>query len=181
MKDFIFIHIPKNAGSAITKILRPHASPHSFGNHLHAVEAVEKIGRGIYQRAFTFSFVRNPWSRQVSLYNYIRKDRAHHLYADVIQWDFKTYVRNLLLRDSCASNIQYDFLYDDQGNRLVKFVGRFENLFMDFHRVCEVIGVDERIEVQPVTTYYQEWFDDESREIVEEVFEKDITTFGYDF
>jgi len=181
MKDFIFIHIPKNAGSSITKILRPYASPHSFGNHLTAYKAREQIGRGIYQTAFSFAFIRNPWSRQVSFYNYIRSDIAHHLHADIIQWDFKTYIRNLLLRNTAVCRQQYDFIYDDQDNRLVKFVGRFENLGMDFQRVCEVIGVDERIEVQPVTTYHREWYDDESREIVEEVFEKDITTFGYDF
>lgn len=90
---------------------------------------------------------------------------------------------------------------------MVDFVGRFESLQNDFDRVCEKIGLPQseiphinssrgqandkassgslipwrRRPTFPSFSTYQDYYDDESRELVAQLYEADIDRFGYEF
>ncbi|MEO1654256.1 MAG: sulfotransferase family 2 domain-containing protein [Bacteroidota bacterium] len=86
---------------------------------------------------------------------------------------------------------QYKFIYNENGDLLVDFVGRFE----DFHR--EVESILEKINYQThfwgiryrsiphkykgERRHYSEYYDDESREMLGEIYQEDIKHFGYEF
>jgi len=62
------------------------------------------------------------------------------------------------------------FTRDEHGSQMLDFVGKFENLQKDFNVACEKIGVPAC--TLPITNIanhkpYQEYYDDESRKVIE--------------
>src|SRR4051812_8912952 len=99
-KKFIFIHIYKVAGTSIRRLLDKyndkkfsdfpvtdnikfwfarHYRPLSGYSleHVRAKEIQEMISPGQFEEYFKFSFVRNPWDWQVSLYHFMLQDKTH--------------------------------------------------------------------------------------------------------
>lgn len=202
---FIFIHIYKNAGTSITDTLASHIipswlyplytaarrlrlpmpaylDPRYYPSHIRAWQLAEQIGRDRFNSYFSFAIVRNPWDWQVSLYNYMLKTEGHFQHDLVRKMEgFPEYIR---WRCQNEVKLQQEFLDDREGNRLVDFVGRFENLDEDFRRICRKIGLPPlKLPVKNVsnTIPYQEFYDEETREMVRETFRSDIEAFGYEF
>ncbi|AOY81591.1 sulfotransferase family protein [Moorena producens JHB] len=206
----VFVHIPKVAGESIESffytllgvtremlLLRSNKDPKLGPEQLSHLTAEEYVRFGHltpeqFKSYYKFSFVRNPWKRLASEYIFKR-------YID--KFEFKDFVLNHFPKPDDYSDAsrhvlpQYDFLYDSQGNRLVDFVGRFENLQADFNIVCQKLGIEDsqlphlnsnkqnkikkgyKQEYKP----YLEYYDDETKEFVGKIYQKDIETFGYRF
>jgi hypothetical protein len=160
-----------------------------------------------FESYFKFSFVRNPWDRIVSEYKY----RGYPVKIDFKTYLFKHLPAPGWTDTYCHSIPQYDFLYDEGGRLLVDFVGRYESLQADFDTVCTRVGIPPtplpRVnrsleETRPNTfrelrrqvrraiwsrerehtfPHYSEYYDDESREFVGRLFQKDIEAFNYAF
>jgi hypothetical protein len=201
-RGFLFIHIYKNAGTSITAALLPFAAgrsqllaaaamrrlglPVRFGpqpcpQHSTAVEIIEAIGRPAFDALFSFAIVRNPWDWQVSLYHYMRAEKKHHQHELALSFPgFDEYIRW-----RCREEVRFqkDYLYTPQGELLVDFVGRFENLEADFAAICARIGVPASLPRLNVsnTRPYREFYSGETRELVRRIFAPDIELFGYDF
>jgi hypothetical protein len=217
----LFVHIPKVAGQSIEQVFLTRAG-HTWQQrekfllkanhepalgpprlaHLTASEYVSKghIQQKEFEELFRFSFVRNPWDRLVSEYLYRGhtfsfKDWLFNYFPTAHNDDYqKSYdaYRHIMP--------QYDFLYDQRGNLLVDYVGRFENLSEDFAKVSELItgqrlslphknktpiaGLKSKVRaiVMPSRKLdYQAYYDDESRDFVEGFYAKDIKHFAYQF
>ena len=84
-KKFLFIHIPKTAGTSIKtelekygernhyeekKLLGLYKKKHAFYPHTTASELIDTIGEKPLKNIFKFAFVRNPWDRMLSLYTF---------------------------------------------------------------------------------------------------------------
>lgn len=180
-KDFLFVHIPRTGGSAVTRALRPYSVPFSFSNHSFAAKTKKQLGDRVWKRLFTFGTVRNPWDRQVSLYTYIQRDPSHHLHETIKDKTFKEYVQWVYDNGSCAADLQKDFLYDGE-EQLVTYVMRYEHLIFDFKQVCGILGVEAVLEKRPRPVVdYRKLYDEESRSIVQAMFDVDCRTFGYSF
>ena len=70
---FIFIHVPKNAGTSIHKSVGLDKSI-----HVTLKQYIKLLGKEQYESMFSFAFVRNPFSRFISLYNYARMDESYY-------------------------------------------------------------------------------------------------------
>lgn len=170
-KQFIFIHIKKNAGSSVAKALAPHAAnsafikfesvfrrlgcpipfgPKRYNSHITAQQLVDEIGLEKFSDHYSFAIVRNPWDWQSSLYNYALKLPTHGLHSKVKEFgNFSAY-----LKWHC-DNIEHDrvppamgvvtqseFVYSRECEVLVDRIARFENLNEDFCEICKRIGVN---------------------------------------
>jgi hypothetical protein len=185
----------------------PSLGPRQLG-HLRASEYVEKghVTRDLFERYFKFAFVRNPWDRVVSEYKY----RDYPGKFDFKTYLFRHWPRPAFNDLYLHTIPQYDFLHDEEGRLLVDFVGRYERLEADFGRVARRLGIEGgdlghvnrsihhhlcpsnllRWIREPRTMirmrrhmfdHYWEYYDDESREFVAEVYRKDIEAFRYAF
>lgn len=202
---FIFIHIYKNAGTSISAALLPFCfynrahrlafkiaerlnlslpavlNPQPMAGHVRAQEVIEALGREKFDSYFSFAIVRNPWDWQASLYNFMLKDPEHHQYQLIKSMSgFDEYIRW-----RCAEDVHFqkDFIFSPEGRQLVKFIGRYENLEVDFSAICEHIGVRAslpRLRVSK-TRPYQEYYSRETIKLVRETFAPDIELFGYKF
>ncbi len=167
----IFVHVPKVAGQSIETMflnelgldwenrsgLLLRKKKHSEEGpsrlaHLTASEYVDLgyINEDLFNEYFKFSFVRDPYKRAFSFYNFLG-------YSKIIS--FKNFVNHVLPvklnqkgQNSQSEDAylygqdfffksQYDYLYSKDGKLLVDFVGRLENIKEDIEKVKEISGL----------------------------------------
>lgn len=199
-KNFIFIHIPKTGGTSIEHGLRPYGKllqgvvnfESIYYKHVTASALQRMLGPSEYAAYFKFTFVRNPWDWIVSNYAFNRglcrpyvigtkytisgkvPDSAKDVsFSDWLRW----WIEEL-------SPSQSTMVVDDEGRLMVDFVGRFEHLESDFHRLCTSLGLPtaalphlKASEHGP----YMEYYDETTRQLVIEHFKTDFELFGYPF
>ena len=154
----IFVHIPKVAGQSIETLFledldltwdtreslllrkkKPNENAPDRLAHLTASEYVDLgyVDSTTYQDYFTFSFVRNPYARAISLYKYLG-------YANIISFSvfIKKVISEKVKKGDFFFKSQYDYLYSGEGKRLVDFVGKLENIKEDIEYILERSGIE---------------------------------------
>ncbi len=183
LDNFIFIHINKTGGSSIEKALNiPFA-------HRTALEKIEKIGRQQWENKYTFTIVRNPWDKVVSHYHYcLQKDKTvigvRISTIGFADWVKLFYGNKDSLHGKAPTRMfmpQSNWITDHDGQILVNFICRFENLNDDFNYVCGKLGKTAILpHVKPSNHgNYRDYYDEETIEMVACWFSKDIENFGY--
>ena len=176
---FIFVHVPKCAGTTI----RASLPPGRWSPHLDIMQIKEKVNVHVFDNYFKFGFVRNPWSRAVSLYHRRQGVQMRHRmsFTEFIKW-------HKYATDTCIhptqKKYQLDFFTDSMGELLVDFIGKFENLQEDFNIICDKIGIPQQQlphKNKSKHKHYTEYYDEETKQIVAEKYRKDIEYFGYKF
>jgi len=206
-KNFIFVHIYKTAGKSIDIALRPYCPPYYAnravrkavrvmpgparmligwhqalvcGQHMTAAEIRRKMPAELFDRAYKFTIVRNPWDWQVSQYFYMIQTKAHPEHETIRALaSFDDYIR---YRCDRAVQLQSAFVHDAAGRRIVDRVGRFESLGEDFELICRDIGIDARLPYQNASRRDRDWrgyYSDETFDLVARTFREDIALFGY--
>lgn len=170
-RRFIFLHIPRTGGTSVETLLRGGDlwRDRPDEKHLSASEARRLYGADAWDRYFTFTFVRNPWDRMVSLW----KSR-YYAQAPTL--------REFLVRYRPRPHEPSSPRYADILDLNVDFVGRYERLQQDFDLVCDRIGIPRavlpRVEVRE-HEHYSRYYDGASRAIVAHVHAEDIRRYGY--
>jgi hypothetical protein len=212
-KKFVFIHIYKTGGSSVKEALQGYCyHPQSnlinrscnkvirtvSGNkpkkyfdikglypllsrsHRKASD-IEAMKPKIFNKFYTFAFVRNPWDWQVSLYYFMLENPGYFQdefikeianFKDYIKWRVHNEVR-----------YQSDFLYNQDGELAVDYVGRLETIEEDFNFLCNKLSLNASLPHINRSQHkkYLELYDEESKELVDNAFQKDIKLLGYSF
>lgn len=203
-KNFVFIHIFKNAGTSIRNSLSSYedtfnnrrrldrllgkalgvSSSFAPSNHASACKVKKYLGDKAWNNAYTFAVVRNPWDWQVSLYTYMLKNKAHFQHETITK--MKSFDEYIFWRCGKHFRTQSNFLTDDSGVKLiVKDVYRFETIDSDIQRLSSHIGRDIHLkrlnESRGRDDGYRKYYSETSREMVRKFFKEDIDRFGYNF
>jgi len=187
---FIFLHIPKTAGLSIIKILGKY-NPDEIYYYSHPrIRKYNKV-RNKDLNYFVFTFVRNPFSRILSAFNYLKnggvniQDRRIRNRFKLDEIDFKTFVKTNIKDDSInTDHFKPQLHYMDYDAKKINFIGKFENLQEDFNIICDKIKIPKQElphKNKSKHKHYTEYYDDETREIVAEKYAMDIEYFGYEF
>jgi len=181
-RDYIFIHINKTGGSSIEKALRL-----TF-EHRTAQEKRDELGENAWHRKFTFTVVRNPWDRVASHYFYRVKTNQTGLgdgHMGFNAWVRRAYGENApdVYDRPKMFMPQVDWIVDEEGNVIVDFIARFENLQSDFEAICRRLRLHASLPHLKSSGKgdYRGHYDNESIEVVRHWFQRDIALFGYQF
>lgn len=202
---FIFFHVPKVAGSSITKAFRRFSdypiervynymidyigkTPklNLYNMHITPAELRTHMKKDNFQNYFKFAFVRNPFDWHVSQYMY-HKQKTNAFFHDVFKnMGFHEYVDWAIKEENIvkANASQKVFLSDENGNILVDFVGKFENLESDFNYITKKLGIGAELpKVNPSKRVddYKTYYNEELIEKISTAFKDDIEYFDYAF
>lgn len=182
---FIFIHINKTGGTSIRNAFGIDGYQHRTASQIRAL-----IGVDAWQSLFSFSVIRNPWDRLVSIYHW--RVRTNQTFLAEKPVPFKEWLwlclsdkDSVYVKNSLMLAPQSYWLSDlETGEIIVTELLRFENLRSDFDCLTARLDVSvERLPHEKKTrhAHYLEYFDPEDIELVEAEYRQDIVNFGYNF
>lgn len=150
------------------KPVDPHHVPHFLARHF-VPDSLEKY--------FTFSFVRNPWDRFVSAWRYMGRDSNS-------SQPFEEFIKLLEREVKTGASLTWEYLSLPQSDFIGSpdFTGKFETLDDDFSLICETLGLPVRKLKKRNTTggkHYKEYYTSKTKNIVSELYKKDIERFKY--
>lgn len=190
----IFVHVPKTAGVSVSRELFGNLS----GGHT-PIATYELVFPGRdFEAYFKFAFVRNPWGRLYSAYQFLKAggmSKGDHRWAErnlAGISGFTEFVENYLARSNILSSIHFvpqsRFLCRPGSTEvLVDFVGRYESLDRDFRTVKARIGLDPAGGLPHFNQGksgggdYRAAYTPETRRIVADLYHEDVELFGYTF
>lgn len=183
-RRFVFVHIPKVAGTSIRRALRSLAGSRSnpLGDTKHATAGDLRAALGAAVEGYRFfAFVRNPWDRFASFHRYLWKRglaAEHRIPEDLNAFALMLESRDDWLEARHSIRPQSDFVDDS-----FFLIGRYERLAEDFDRLCAAIDAQLDLPRANATkgSDYRRLFNDRSAGIIAERYAGDIARFGYAF
>lgn len=177
-----------------------------LGKHSKARQLRRTIAE--YDDYLTFCFARNPWDRAASWYEYLRRGvglpymgtagsvAMHEAVRRIAERrvatpemneaalsPFGDFIRNpiTLQRFADQSVISYAF---DGDTRIVTYIGRFENLEIDFGEICRRAGIAAG-HLPTVNSSkkrpYQDYYTQADVQVIADVWGQDAELMGYQF
>lgn len=206
----IFIHIPKTAGvslvhaimlevlgnkttgeiSHLPNILKARFQLRGKQKHKQACfYTPNDISEKLWNEYYKFAFIRNPWGRVVSEFHW-----RHSLPSRRPPIEFKDFIKycEQRIKDKNNSNndiywshaqTQLSYITNNKGVIILDDVFRFENIHNDIGTISQKLGVSLNLEKYNTSNHkhYQEYYNDETQEMVRQLYHDDIKMFNYTF
>lgn len=159
-KKFIFVHIPKTAGSSVKDSLIPYSDnklfkyvatpfrkigcPINFGPepleaHATAQDILNLLGNEFYDY-YKFAFVRHPYQYIASTYSFIKAYPRHARHSIVRKYKCFDEFVDVDIQGG-FHRTQSEFVYSKDNFLLVNFIGKFENLSADHAHICNHLKI----------------------------------------
>lgn len=219
---FIILSVPKTGSTSLRKSFWKYSDIHSTQNTKNP-QWVDEFGKPIHDHVkfnelhnhfsnldeyYTVAFVRNPWSRIVSYFEYIRRCSIEHKkkietgeihkiaeyrknfgaltkkVMDSCDYKFPKFVRTIESHRWWLRPC-YDWVCNKTNTEIgVDFIGKMETIQQDFNKLCDKFKLPKK--TLPTTnktnhTHYTEYYNKATRDIIAKNFAKDIEHFGYTF
>lgn len=192
-KKFIFLARPRTGSTTCRNVVQPHADiigvhiskitdDFPFYNHIPARELKQLFeDRNMEWDAYKkFCFARNPYDRIVSLYH-------HNIWMTGKEKSFEDYVNKIVDPKRILTVSLENFIGDENQKNLDVDVLQFENIYEDLTKYLLQFGVKVTREHIPHLNSsenrgkYREYYTDELRERIANLYAQEIDRFGYEF
>lgn len=209
-RRYIFVHIPKTGGTALTLALEARAARDDVivadtpkgrarRRRLKGVEAAGRLWKhstladipglatdGEIAAFFIFTLVRNPWDRMVSYYHWLRTQRfAHPAVALARATDFTGFLNAPATRASIAAHPYASYVTTAAGHERGDLFLRIEHLAADAAPLEAHLGF--RLPPLPAANAsvrsrdWRGYYSDADAAVVARICAADIARFGYRF
>lgn len=178
--NLTFVHIPKSAGSSVVEWLSKNFEYERIKGHpnLSMIKEQWEVGR-------TFSVVRNPWSRMVSAYFYLKQYGFYwednniksvddfpswEMFIDKLDYDTKSW--NSLTTNQC------EWIQPS-----VDYILKAETLTEDFKLIQDLMCCHAPLPYINTSQHddYRVYYTDLQRNKIANIFQKDIELYSYTF
>lgn len=208
-RKYIFVHIPKTGGTALSLALEDRAKADDIliGDTPKALKRrgrVKKIseGRNLWKHStlsdieglpqvdrfegyFIVSMVRNPWDRMVSYYHWLKDQSFKHEAVELAkQHDFSGFLNHPETQKTQSAESYGGYVIDRTGQELPTHFVRLENLADDIKEFEKHLGFSLDIPHVNRSDRDADWrgyYSDADRDLVGAFYAKDIVRFGYSF
>jgi len=209
-RRYIFVHIPKTGGTALSLALEARAmkddiligdtpkaqrrrgrlkglqSSGRLWKHSRLSDIGGLVSQAEMQDFFVLTLVRNPWDRMVSYYHWLREQRFDHVAVGLAKsLKFGEFLRDRSVQASIGSADYASYLRDGEGAERCDLFARIEHLADDLALFEEHLGIEigaiERMNTSPRMADYREYFTPDDADIVARICATDIARFGYKF
>ena len=136
------------------------------------------------QEWFSSTIVRNPFSKVVSTWkmfcnNCKIKGSLEDFLLQKNEFNFLTKPYYNIFTIS-----QKEYLSNDKGEIMIDYIAKFENFQNDFYCLCKMLDIEHLPVSQQNQSYllhYSNYYDDDTRSLVENLYKDDLQSFGYKF
>jgi hypothetical protein len=211
-----FINIPKTGTTSLKKWSLQHIKNCEVvtdplnEKHLYAL-SFDEIKQRWGNFGTTFTFVRNPFSRLVSMFHHIGQDAEYRIgirrqgldrhstkstpiesdikILSIYKKGFESWIINNHFQESECSllhalyNIKNDKQINCLSNKIPDIVIKLEEIDNKFYKVQELLNCYEPMLHLNISEHrpYQEYYNSTTQKIVTEWFKEDLETFNYEF
>ena len=209
-RRYIFVHIPKTGGTALSLALEARAMKDDIligdtpkavrrRRRLKAATAAGRlwkhstladidglVSRDEFDAMLLFTLVRNPWDRMVSYYHWLREQTFSHPAVGLARTlEFAAFLQHPQTQGAVPAAPYGWYLTDAAGVERAAHFARLEHLDTDLAPVEAHLGfaLDDipRVNTSGRDRDYRRYYHDATAEIVASVCERDIERFGYSF
>lgn len=199
---FIFFAVPKTATHAVRQVLRQHLSAEDWeqqmltGNQTLPIPEIAQIGHGhitvrdlkphlkqdMWNGYLKFAFVRNPFDRFVSVCAFLNRDNPSFTKSPSL-WMKEALQRPRFLQRVLVRE-QFEQLCDDKLQLAIDSVCRYENLQQNLDAVLAKLSLpSSSLNVLNASEHgaYSEYYDEELKGLIADLYRNDIEYFNYAF
>ncbi|MGO4913854.1 sulfotransferase family 2 domain-containing protein [Pseudogemmobacter sp. W21_MBD1_M6] len=209
-RRYIFVHIPKTGGTALSLALEARAMKDDIligdtpkarkrRNRLKALQPAGRLWKhsrltdidgivdeGDVQDFFIFTLVRNPWDRMVSYYHWLKAQKFDHPAIEIAKaHGFSDFLHHDHTKASLAAASYLDHVTDTKGNARCDLFIRLEHLAEDIAPLEAHLGFSlgeiPRANATQRNRDYAVYYSGDDSQLVAELCAKDIARFGYRF
>lgn len=207
-RRYIFVHIPKTGGTAMSLALEQRAmaddvligdTPKALRRrrrvqqldpsgrlrkHARLSDAQAVVSPAQLAEYFVFTLVRNPWDRLVSYYHWLQTQTFSHPAVALSQrLEFRDFATSPYIEQSLQSSPYGSYVQDADGQERCDAFVRLEHLEQDLAPVEAHLGfvlqIPSGINTSDRSPDYRKYYDAESYEQVARICAPDIARFGY--
>lgn len=193
----IFVHIPKTGGTSIEYSMGiPMLSEKHFRSHrLQTIDNVkyalqhlpvkilkkDKVMSRHWDNFFKFSIVRNPYTRALSEFFWVKGKTKKGLEFNHNEFTnfLKTFYRE---RNKDHTLTQCDYLLDEDGKIGVDYVGRFEELRKSWNHINEIVKFQRPLTLKHKSSNKNKYIKELQpihKKLIYKLFEEDFDVFKY--
>lgn len=188
---FIFVHVQKTGGTSIRSYFDNNIKDNRLVGYQHdSALRSRKHEPELWNKYHTFAVVRNPWDRMVSRY-FWSKEYQKNLLPECST--FKKFVKRVYNGEMISNNRyiqekalnpQSTLVCDESGAIMMDTLLRFENLQVNFDDLCKLLKIPCRKlshKNKMNRKKYRDYYDSESRKMIEKIYQSDVEIFDYEF
>ena len=196
-KKLIFIHVPKSAGSSVRTALKKYLNEEIYDN-IHnkghqSYSQITKINNNITSNRISFALVRNPFERFVSIYRFVNRpfklnkwfgDESFEV-AERID-TFEKFIENFKMPETIWKGFDHftpQYEWTKGVNKVFK-LNEIEllNNFLKNYGINENIGHYNKREIHSGhNEMYKQYYNENTKKIINKYFEKDLDFFKFSF
>lgn len=202
MRKLVYIHVPKCGGNSVKSLKTDKIITWSHNLRKEGyltypnskMYGYKKIFPGLINYFYySFTIVRNPWSRAFSAYNYLCKGGNNH--KDFLDFEkyvkeynsFEDFIKNGLLlasKEQLHFKPQTFWLLGAKNKLTVEKVIKLEQVDEDFPKLMSDFDIEFdslKKENKSTNLNYKNFYNQELIDIVADIYKEDIKLFNYNF